>query len=193
MILKSTDRPELATEADYNSGLAYMYVWQLLGLNELPEPIQEPIKLGFAQYAYKRGRKAYTHGAQSRIIGNLREIEKAFNVDKGLLSARILSLTVGDWEDTLASEQYVHMNEKHHDNKIINIVARDYPTLIKAWNNHGGKTEWYALPKKTMLARMACSWRKNCQELGRTWTKYKRENGIHGVPEFHGRALEGGI
>ena len=190
-ILKSTSKPELATEDDYNSGLAWMYLWQLLDLDELPEPLREPIKLGFARHAYKGPRvdigewdfcQTYTHGGQSRIIGNLRDIEKAYEIPKGSIRGRVISLKLADWEDTLASEQFVHTNPKNLDNKIVNILARDYPTLQYAWMQHGGKTEWYNASIKTMVARFRNSWRKTNQEIGRAIMQGKREAGEHGVP-----------
>ena len=190
-ILKSTSKPELATEDDYNSGLAWMYLWQLLDLDALPEPLREPIKLGFARHAYKGPRvdigewdfcQTYTHGAQSRIIGNLKDIERAYNCERGSIRGRIISLKLADWDDTLASEQYVHTNRKNLDNKIVNILARDYPTLQYAWMQHAGKTEWYNASIKTMVARFRNSWRKTNQEIGRAIMQGKRKAGEHGVP-----------
>lgn len=181
-ILKSTSIPEEATKEDYNSGLAWMYLWQLLDLDALPEPLREPIKLGFARHAYKGFRRAFTHGAQSRIIGNLRDIERAYNYERGSIRGRIISLKLADWEDTLASEQFVHTNPKNLDNKIVNILARDYPTLQNAWMQHGGKTEWYNASVKTMVGRFRNSWRKTNQEIGRAIMYGKREAGENGVP-----------
>lgn len=187
MILTSKSKPELATQADYESDLAYMYLWQLLNLDALPEPLQDPIKLGFAKYAYtrvERGERKYYHGAQSRIIGNLGDIERCFNVPRGTLQGRIIALKVDKWDDVLASEQYVHTNAANYDQKVVNMVMRDYPTLQRAWCNsrNGGKTEWYAASEKTMVARFRNCWRKTNQEIGRAIMNGKRERGEHGVP-----------
>lgn len=189
MILTSKSKPELATQADYESGLAYMYLWQLLNLDALPEPLQDPIKLGFAQYAYTRKRKnrerEYFHGAQSRIIGTLGDIERCFNVPRGTLQGRIIALKVDKWDDVLASEQYVHNNAANYDQKVFNMVMNDYPTLQRAWCNkdNGGKTEWYAASEKTMVARFRNCWRKTNQSIGRAIVDAKRRRGEHGVPE----------
>ena len=187
MILTSQSQPELATQSDYDSPNAYMYLWQLLNLEALPPALQDPIKLGFAKYAYTRvvkGERLYFHGAQSRIIGNLADIEKCFTVPRGTLQGRIISLKVADWDDVLASEQYVHGNTANYDQKIFNMVKRDYPTLQRAWCNrdNGGKTEWYAASEKTMLARFRNCWRKTNQEIGRVIVEAKRERGEYGVP-----------
>lgn len=187
MILTSKSQPELATKSDYDSPNAYMYLWQLLNLEALPPALQDPIKLGFAKYAYTRvvrGERLYFHGAQSRIIGNLGDIESCFNVPRGTLQGRIISLKVDKWDDVLASEQYVHTNASNYDQKVVNMVMRDYPTLQRAWCNsrNGGKTEWYAASEKTMIARFRNCWRKTNQEIGRAIMHGKRERGEHGVP-----------
>ena len=195
MIITSTSTPDLSCETEYNSGLAWMYLWQLLDLDALPEPLREPIKLGFAKHAYTKivkGERIYTHGAQSRIIGNLAEIERAYVLSAGSLRGRVIALKLDQWDDVLASEQFVHTNRKNLDNKIVNILARDYPTQQRAWMQHGGKTEWYNAPEKTMLARFRNSWRKTNQEIGRAVMQRKRDSGGHGVPVFAERYLEGG-
>ena len=199
MILTSKSKPEMATQTDYDSGLAYMYLWQLLNLDALPEALQDPIKLGFAKYAYTnvvKGQRLYYNGAQSRIIGNLADIERCFKVKRGTLEGRIISLKVDQWDDVLASEQYVHTNTANYDQKIYNMVVNDYPTLQRAWCNrdNGGKTEWYAATEKTMRARFANCWRKANQEIGRAIMLGKRERGEHGVPilgEAQGGAMAG--
>ena len=117
-------------------------------------------------------------------------------VKRGTLEGRIISLKVDQWDDVLASEQYVHTNTANYDQKIYNMVVNDYPTLQRAWCNreNGGKTEWYAATEKTMRARFANCWRKANQEIGRAIMLGKRERGEHGVPilgEPQGGAMAG--
>ena len=175
---RSTDKPAPKTVSEYRSRLAYMYVWELVG-GELGLDYN-PIKIGFAKAVYKRGDK-YVHGGEGRIIGNLRDIEKAFSKDRGELLAIVHMFKLANWEDVLGAEQFVHA--RNANEKVMNIL--DGTSNGKLWNRSGGKSEWYNMPLKTALGRARNSWRKSNIALGRGTVLKKRSNGEHGVPEFN--------
>ena len=174
MILYSTSEAENIGTEDYGKPLQWMYVWQLIGL-DLPIE-RSPIKLGVARKVYKGG----FHGGQSRIIGNLRDIERAFNVPRGTLSAKVHRFTEVSWESILASEQFVH--SRNLGQKLINILQ---DSDLYKWNQHGGKTEWFDSSRKQMLARASNSRRASNVAIGLDIVKGKRKNNQHGV-QAHG-------
>jgi hypothetical protein len=155
-----------------------MYVWELVG-KELGLKYN-PIKIGFAKAVYKRANK-YVHGGEGRIIGNLRDIERAFGMPSDTLEAYVHMFKLADWEDVLGAEQFVHA--RNADEKVMNIL--DGTSDGKLWNRSGGKSEWYNMPLKTALGRARNSWRKSNIALGRGKVVDKRTKGEHGVPEFN--------
>ena len=177
-VYQSTSKPEAKTESEYRSRLAYMYVWELVG-KELGLKYN-PIKIGFAKAVYKRADK-YVHGGEGRIIGNLRDIERAFGMPFDTLKAYVHMFKLADWEDVLGAEQFVHA--RNADEKVMNIL--DGTSDGKLWNRSGGKSEWYNMPLKTALGRARNSWRKSNIALGRGKVLAKRTKGEHGVPEFN--------
>ena len=176
-IYKTTDKATPATLEEYNSALAYMYVWELEGLALTLE--HNPIKIGFAKAVYKRG-KNYVHGGEGRVIGNLRDIERSFSLPFGTLTAKVHMFKKADWEDVLGAEQFVHA--RNANEKVMNILDG---TEVKLWNRSGGKSEWYDMVGKTAMARARNSWRKTNVAIGRGITFGKRMKGMHGVPTFN--------
>ena len=177
-VYQSTSKPEAKTESDYHSRLAYMYVWELVG-KELGLKYN-PIKIGFAKAVYKRANK-YVHGGEGRVIGNLRDIERAFGLPFNTLKAYVHMFKLADWEDVLGAEQFVHA--RNANEKVMNIL--DGTSDGKLWNRSGGKSEWYNMPLKTALGRARNSWRKSNVNIGRELVGIKRNDGEHGVPEFN--------
>jgi hypothetical protein len=139
-----------------------------------------PIKIGFAKAVYKRANK-YVHGGEGRIIGNLRDIERAFKMPFSTLTAWVHMFKLAKWEDVLGAEQFVHA--RNANEKVMTIL--DGTPYGKAWNLSGGKSEWYNMSLKTALARARNSWRKSNIALGRGKVLAKRSKGEHGVPEFN--------
>tara|TARA_R100001244_G_scaffold32674_1_gene30852 strand:+ start:746 stop:1231 length:486 start_codon:yes stop_codon:yes gene_type:complete len=154
-----------------------MYVWELVGLDLGLS--YNPIKIGFAKAVYCRGNK-YVHGGEGRIIGNLRDIEKAFNKPMGTFTALVHMFKLGDWEDVLGAEQFVHA--RNADEKVMNILNGE---KCVRWNRASGKTEWYNMRLITAISRARNSWRKTNIAIGQGTTLAKRKKGEHGVPEFN--------
>ena len=175
---KSTSKPVARTREEYISMLAYMYVWELVGLDLGLS--YNPIKIGFAKAVYKRG-NAYVHGGEGRVIGNLRDIEKAFGKPRGTLTALVHMFKLADWEDVLGAEQFVHA--RNANEKVMNILDGTIEGV--RWNRSGGKSEWYNMRLKTAIARARNSWRKTNIALGQGRVYTKRKRGEHGVPEFN--------
>lgn len=176
-IYQSNSKPTPSTLQEYQSKLAYMYVWELDGLSL--DLHNNPIKIGFAKAVYKRG-KNYVHGGEGRIIGNLRDIERAFDLGIGTLTAKVHMFKKADWEDVLGAEQFVHA--RNAKEKVMNILSLDE---VQVWNRSGGKSEWYDMRLKTAMSRARNSWRKTNIAIGKGITQSKRNKGAHGVPEFN--------
>lgn len=172
---------------DYDEPLAYNYLWRVTNLSTFrPEYsiVDNSIKDGFARAVYIiNGRPV--HGGLSRIKGTLRDIERAFVLERGSLIAVILRMKLDNWEAVLAAEQFVHGRNK--DQKIINLVNSPLDKV-------GGKSEFYRASEKTMIGRFTNSWRKSNLRRGGFLRDWKREKEIHGVPVFMPQTtLEGGV
>ena len=161
MILRSTDKGPKITPID---GMAWHYVWELLEFGVF--------KNGYACHAYANGR----HGGIERVTWCLGDVEQAFGYNRGELHARIWRMKLGDNEEILAAEQFVHAHAK--DEKAMLHDAR--------WLEVGGKSEFYFCSAKTACARFANSYRASNLKLGEAVMWDKRKRGQYGVPSVCG-------
>ena len=193
-ILTSKSTPEEVSPTDYEGRDSYNYLWQLLDLESHYSQFRDfegMYKDGFARAAYKNKKSStgFYHGGQSRIIGTLRDIERAFDLDVLSLRARVVYMKRDDWDVTMSAEQFVHFHNE--GDKVMNKLS---PTMHRRWMKFGGKTEFYAVKERTILGRFANSWRKRNLEIGREIMQGKRQRDEHGVPEFAPQiGLEGGV
>ena len=96
----------------------------------------------------------------------------AFGYNRGELHARVWRMKLGDNEEILAAEQFVHARNK--DDKAM--------LYDKRWLEVGGKSEFYFCSAKTAMARFTNSYRKSNLQIGEGIVAHKRAKGIHGVP-----------
>tara|TARA_B100000424_G_scaffold184016_1_gene142656 strand:- start:510 stop:1016 length:507 start_codon:yes stop_codon:yes gene_type:complete len=157
IILRSTDTAPEITPID---GMAWHYVWELLEFGTF--------KNGYACHAYSNGR----HGGYERVMWCLRDVEDAFGYGRGELHARVWRMKLGENDEVLAAEQFVHA--RNRDDKAM--------LYDKRWLEVGGKSEFYFCDQKTALARFTNSYRKRNLELGAEIVAHKRDKKIHGVP-----------
>ena len=157
MILRSYDK---APEITPISGMAWHYVWELLEFGVF--------KNGYACHAYANG----CHGGIERVTWCLRDVEDAFGYNRGELHARVWRMQLGDNEEILAAEQFVHAHAKEEKAMLYD----------KRWLEVGGKSEFYFCDAKTAMARFANSYRKSNLQIGEGIVAHKRAKGIHGCP-----------
>ena len=161
MIIKSTDKTKTIEPIE---GVAFHYVWQLVEF--------DIIKNGFARHTYKGD----LHGGIERVRWCLSDVEKAFDVPRGTLTAKVLAMRLRPWEMVLDAEQFVHA--RNSQDKIY--------THDDRWLKVGGKTEFYSIKPKTAIARFANSYRATNRALGREVKIIKRLRGQYGVPSMCG-------
>ena len=114
-ILTSKSTPEEVSPTDYEGRDSYNYLWQLLDLESHYSQFRDfegMYKDGFARAAYKNRKSStgFYHGGQSRIIGTLRDIERAFDLDVLSLRARVVYMKRDDWDVSMSAEQFVHFH-----------------------------------------------------------------------------------
>ena len=164
-IILSTDVIEAAPSNCYPiDRLAFHYLWELVEFGTF--------KNGYARVQYANG----AHGGYERVRWCLADTEKAFNVPRGTLTARVWRMKLGENDRILSAEQFVHA--RNRQDKAMNSDPR--------WQDVGGKSEFYFCSAKTACARFANSYRASNLELGATvmWDKRKRK--IWGVPSVCG-------
>ena len=164
-IILSTDTIEAAPSNCYPiDRLAFLYLWELVEFGTF--------KNGYARVQYANG----AHGGYERVRWCLADTEKAFNVPRGTLTARVWRMKLGENDRILSAEQFVHA--RNRQDKAMNSDPR--------WQDVGGKSEFYFCSAKTACARFANSYRARNLELGATvmWDKRKRK--IWGVPSVCG-------
>ena len=80
-LIKSTDRIEMApTNCHPLDGLAFHYLWELNG----------------------------AHGGYERVRWCLHDVEKAFDIPRGTLTAKVHRMRLGNNDEILSAEQFVH-------------------------------------------------------------------------------------
>jgi hypothetical protein len=161
ILLKSTDKIDTIQPKD---GFAWHYLWELVEFGVF--------KNGYAKHTYKSGK----HGGYERVRWCLHDVEKAFDIDHGTLTARIHRMKMGENDRVLSAEQFVHA--RNAEDKIY--------TNDKRWLKVGGKSEFYSCSAKTAFARFANSYRKCNLELGNVVMWQKRHKGQYGVPSTCG-------
>jgi hypothetical protein len=164
-IIKSTDKIELAPTNCYPvDGQAWHYLWELVEFGIF--------KNGYARMQYRGGE----HGGFERVRWCLHDVEKAFDIPFGTLTAKVHRMKLGENDRVLSAEQFVHA--RNSDDKIM--------TSDKRWLKVGGKSEFYKCSAKTAFARFANSYRKRNLELGEAVMWKKRLRGQYGVPSLCG-------
>lgn len=164
-LIKSTDKIELAPVNCYPlDGLAWHYLWELVEFGIF--------KNGYARMQYRNG----AHGGYERVRWCLHDVETAFDIKHGTLTAKVHRMRLGQNDEILSAEQFVHAR-----NKADKIYTQD-----KRWLDVGGKTEFYNISAKQATARFANSYRKTNLVLGERVMWRKRLNGQYGVPSLCG-------
>tara|TARA_Y100001972_G_C7530434_1_gene267317 strand:+ start:237 stop:746 length:510 start_codon:yes stop_codon:yes gene_type:complete len=164
-LIKSTDRIEMApTNCHPLDGLAFHYLWELVEFGIF--------KNGYAKVQYSCG----AHGGYERVRWCLHDVEKAFDIPRGTLTAKVHRMRLGNNDEILSAEQFVHAR---------NLSDKIY-TQDKRWRKVGGKTEFYDISKKQATARFANSYRKTNLKLGHDVMWQKRHKGQYGVPSTCG-------
>ena len=164
-LIKSTDRIEMApTNCHPLDGLAFHYLWELVEFGIF--------KNGYAKVQYSCG----SHGGYERVRWCLHDVETAFDIQHGTLTAKVHRMRLGQNDEILSAEQFVHAR-----NKADKIYTQD-----ERWLDVGGKTEFYKITKKQATARFANSYRKTNLVLGERVMWRKRLNGQYGVPSLCG-------
>ena len=164
-IILSTDTIEAAPANCYPlDRLAFHYLWELVEFGTF--------KNGYARVQYANG----AHGGYERVRWCLEDTEKAFNVPRGTLTARVWRMKLGENDRVLSAEQFVHARN-----------AQDKAmTSDRRWKKVGGKSEFYFCSAKTACARFANSYRASNLELGAAVMWDKRKRGQYGVPSVCG-------
>src|SRR6056300_612755 len=111
MIITSNTLPK---EKDYTFDLGILYLWQLLNADLLKPFITDwkelPfIKFGFAQNTRVCSKKL-VEGEVMRIRETLRDMEKLYLLERGILQTEIICLSFSSISDTLSKEQFIHQN-----------------------------------------------------------------------------------
>ena len=159
MIITSKTLPK---EKDYTFDLGILYLWQLLNADLLKPFITDwkelPfIKFGFAQNTRVCSKKL-VEGEVMRIRETLRDMEKLYLLERGILQAEIICLSFSSISDTLSKEQFIHQNPL---NKIYRIFPDNEPKP-----NFGGSTEMYFMDTKTAKAKFANCHRQLNKSIG---------------------------
>jgi hypothetical protein len=160
--LKATTKAERLDPETYqaarSSGMVWLYLWKLENL-DLPLDFN-PIKLGIARHAYSTGQ----WGWLARITGCVRDVEKAFQLERGTLTAKVLALKLAAEEDIYNAERYVHFHATHNaDNKVNVRLPKD---LAATWRKVAGQSEFYDASERSMLGRFYNSLRSVNRKIG---------------------------
>ena len=84
-LIKSTDRIEMApTNCHPLDGLAFHYLWELVEFGIF--------KNGYAKVQYSCG----AHGGYERVRWCLHDVEKAFGIPRGTLTAKVHRMRLGN-------------------------------------------------------------------------------------------------
>ena len=168
MIITSTTKPK---EKDYTFDLAILYLWELLNAELIKPYITDwkelPfIKCGFAQNTRVDSKKL-VHGEEMRIKETLRDMEKFYSMERGILQAKIICLSFSSILGTLSKEQFIHQNPL---NKTYRIFPDNEPKP-----KFGGSSEMYFMDTKTAKAKFANCHRQLNQSIG--YKNLFKENG----------------
>jgi len=144
--------------AAYYGDKVWLYLWKLENL-DLPLNF-DPIKLGIAQHAYSTGH----WGWAARITTCVRSVEKAFGLNAGTLTAKVLALKLAAKKDIYNAERYVHFGATHnYGNKVNVTLPKD---LATTWRTVGGQSEFYDASERSMLGRFYNSLRGVNRKIG---------------------------
>ena len=172
--LKSTSTPNEIDGSPFDD-FGFNYLWRLRGLGKLVPAFAGMcvLKNGFAKYCRTGG----FSGVEARIIETLRGIEASFQIPAGSVSAEILALTTGTFDETLSSEQFFHKK-----NKQARLAGLFRDLKAKGQKPVGGHTEFFNMENVPAKAKFANAQRQTNKKIGLDTVTWKRENNIHGCP-----------
>ena len=155
-------------------GNGLLYFWKLSNIwrvfPELKPRVQGDyviVKIGYAKEYRIIGRnkygRRYGHGAIVRARETIRGWERSFDIEKGVISAKLYAIAVGTANEMLAAEQYLHRRNQEtgiHFLPSIEALAGQY----NAKGLPGGKTEFYLARIQSLYGKfLNCQRRSNMQ------------------------------
>jgi len=158
MIITSTTKPK---EKDYTFDLGILYLWELLNAELIKPYITDWKELPFIKYGVAQNTrvdsKKLVHGEVMRIKETLRDMEKFYLMERGILQAKIICLSFSSISNTLSKEQFIHQNPL---NKTYRIFPDNEPKPFC------GSTEMYFMDIKTAKAKFANCHRQLNKNIG---------------------------
>jgi len=159
MIITSTTKPK---EKDYTFDLGILYLWELLNAELIKPYITDWKELPFIKYGFAQNTrvdsKKLVHGEVMRIKETLRDMEKFYLMERGILQAKIICSSFSSISNTLSKEQFIHQNPL---NKTYRIFPDNEPKP-----KFGGSSEMYFMDIKTAKAKFANCHRQLNKNIG---------------------------